>query len=606
MSEENHRNPFYVLTPETLSADEAVELFVQVPDFNKIYDQGHTMLNGPRGSGKSMLFRYLMPDCQMKAHQKQLKELSFFAVLVSIKNTSPNLTELRRLADKMAQIILSEHALTSYVAANLFKAVAKSLPDNCEETWAQSARGLYLDLRSSLIRAGMAIHELTSTGDDAMSAKELLSLCAELCDDSYSAISQYAKRIAFHGGELAYDGPLCDFLTFLLPMFNLLRATPFFPPAPIYLLIDDADYLTADQTRVLNSWLTTRTQDVVNIKVSTQNAYKTFVTVGGQPIRSPHDYQEINIADLYTTKQGAYKTNVHEILRKRLARSELGDDPADFFPPDVAQEKLISKIRTEIRIWWALGFGRGYRLDDDIIRYSRPTFMRRLAGTSKSSPSYSYAGIEQLIHLSSGQVRYVLHPAALMFDEQHARRGRKLPKMIDPTIQNRVLQKCAEDLMYKEFDDLKRSHDSNLLGDRFSAEGHPQRIVMLRNLVAFLGGLFRQKLLSDDAERRVFSVAISGDPDPEVEEIFDLGATYGYFHKSSIGNKEGTGRTRLYVMSRRLAPYFKLDPSSFAGYQFITNSVLQQAMQSPQRVLNAVTTKGVEEVVNPRQDALDL
>ena len=57
-------NPFTVKTPEGLAAAEAASLFVDVfTDFYKIRDPGHAMLNGPRGSGKSMMFRYLEPDC---------------------------------------------------------------------------------------------------------------------------------------------------------------------------------------------------------------------------------------------------------------------------------------------------------------------------------------------------------------------------------------------------------------------------------------------------------------------------------------------------------------------------------------------------------------
>ena len=70
-------NPFKVFTPEGMSARDAVDLFVEVSEFNKIQDLGNTMLNGPRGSGKSMLFRYLMPDCQMIHRDSELHDLPF-------------------------------------------------------------------------------------------------------------------------------------------------------------------------------------------------------------------------------------------------------------------------------------------------------------------------------------------------------------------------------------------------------------------------------------------------------------------------------------------------------------------------------------------------
>ena len=58
------KNPFAVQTPEDMAAKDVNELFVDVfTDFYQVPRQGHTFLNGPRGSGKSMMFRYMEPDC---------------------------------------------------------------------------------------------------------------------------------------------------------------------------------------------------------------------------------------------------------------------------------------------------------------------------------------------------------------------------------------------------------------------------------------------------------------------------------------------------------------------------------------------------------------
>src|ERR1700691_1617044 len=115
-------NPFSVQTPEDIEAPEVVDLFVDVfSDFYNVKNQGHTFLHGPRGSGKSMMFRYLEPDCQLLALKKQrLNELTFYAVYVPIKNTDLKLTELERLSNKHANIVLNEHFLTAFIAARVF------------------------------------------------------------------------------------------------------------------------------------------------------------------------------------------------------------------------------------------------------------------------------------------------------------------------------------------------------------------------------------------------------------------------------------------------------------------------------------------------------
>ena len=65
MKNNDYTNPFRITTPEDLTAREAVNLFVDVfSDFTQITDPGHVFIKGPRGVGKSMMFRYLQPDCQ--------------------------------------------------------------------------------------------------------------------------------------------------------------------------------------------------------------------------------------------------------------------------------------------------------------------------------------------------------------------------------------------------------------------------------------------------------------------------------------------------------------------------------------------------------------
>ena len=125
-------NPFKVFTPEDMDANDVHALFVDpFTDFNKIRESGHTMVNGPRGCGKSMIFRYLLPDCQCLALKKPVKDIPFLAFLISIKNTVPNLTEFRRLYDQHGDIILNEHFLTVFIATKVFQSIScLDIPSN--------------------------------------------------------------------------------------------------------------------------------------------------------------------------------------------------------------------------------------------------------------------------------------------------------------------------------------------------------------------------------------------------------------------------------------------------------------------------------------------
>jgi hypothetical protein len=589
-------NPFSVQTPEDIKASEVVDLFVDVfSDFHNVPHRGHTFLNGPRGSGKSMMFRYLEPDCQLlKSGKSDVRDLEFYAVYVPIKNTDLKVTELERLENKHASVVLNEHFLTVFTAARVFT----SLRDRAgiEDPTGAYARsfGTYLKARLHrlLSKAGASAPSLPR--DDA-GLSDQIQWCIDTFDDLSSSVIAYLRHLSFRRTAMPYAGPLCGYLDFLFPMLRGLKELPFMPQdRPIYLLLDDADNLNETQTKILNSWVFCRTSSQVSLKISTQLNYKTFRTSTNQRIDSPHDYTEIDISTVYASSASRYSGRVEEIVRRRLKREHPGVTPKQFFPVYAKQEESIEQIRAAyVAKWPEVGKGnrprddgnryarpdfiRDFGLDSDLGGDARPDFIRDLGGVKKGSSKYRYAGFEQLVYLSSGVIRYFLEPASRMYAEAQSV---GLPiTHIDSSIQDRIVREEAEKFMVAEFDKLSAENDELDNAGKFR---------QLRNLVYALGGAFHQILISDRAERRVFSVAFSDTLENDVLKVFQLGVRYGYFHEASIGNKEGTGRTRMFVLSRRLAPFFTLDPTGFAGYWFVTNAAMKQAILKPKAFIERV------------------
>ena len=211
---------------------------------------------------------------------------------------------------------------------------------------------------------------------------------------------------------------------------------------------------------------------------------------------------------------------------------------------------------------------RGTRARDDATRYARPDYIKELSTRRGGLTNYSYSGFEQLVHISSGVIRHFLDAAAEMYAEEYSKK--QLVQQVSPAIQDRVVRGQADRLFFAEFDKIAR--------DQAVATPRYERLEQLRTLVRGLGGAFFELLVSKASERRVFSIALSDTDDHEVLEVLELGVQYGYFHKSTIGTKKFAGRTPLYILTRRLAPFFSLDPTSFAGYQFITTAELRSAM----------------------------
>jgi hypothetical protein len=596
-------NPFSIKTPETMSAQEVVDLFVPMSELFDIEGTGHVFVHGHRGCGKSMMFRLLAPDCQVIRRETSIELLPYYGVYLSIKATDLNIPEFDRLEGQVAGYVLSEHTLVGYLASKTVQSLIENISTQIEkEDKIEELR------RFCKITIFEALKLIGWLGDDsaaleATSAKDLLVRILNVINSIHVQTISYLKRLSFIQDIPPFEGPLLGFQDFLLPLLRGLRTLSFMPSGPIYLLIDDADNLTFQQTQVLNTWVSYRTNADLCLKISTQLSYKThLLTTGRQRIESPHDYSEINISDVYTGRaKDRYPQWVEDIVGRRLLLFDITATPKEFFPEDQEQEEEIKKIAAEYESLWTPTGSGANRARDYAYRNARPEYIKRLAGTSKQGHTYRYAGFEQLVHISSGIVRYFLDPASQMFSEEKKKSSDGTVNVISPAIQNKVTRETSDQIMLNDFDELIEDIDK-------SADRDPdvvQKMKKLRNLIHTLGGMFYQILVSDRTERRVFSFAISDDADPEVREILRLGVRYGYFYESSIGTKEGMGRTRLYVLTRRLAPFFKLDPTGFSGYKFVTNSFLRSALEKPKRTQNQLKRLGVDAVIANDQQSFE-
>lgn len=568
-----NNNPFKITTPEDLTADETVKLFVDVfTDFYQITNPGHVILKGPRGTGKSMMLRYLEPDCQCLANNTTIDELPYIAIYVPLKNTNFSLAELKRFDSKHATTLLNEHLMISHCLIKVFSDIKKNI---------ENSNTTVFELVDFYKKSFIPILYLSEEAlNEKITKSELVDVMINQLKQVYKQVIDYFKRCAFSNEIIPYSGALFDYNDYLVPLMEDLSKTISHKEATVFLLLDDAHFLSETQTKILNTWVSSRSSRKLSLKISTQYNYKTYYTVNGSTIDTPHDYSEIDIATIYTegnkTVKSTYYKRISDIVRKRLDLYGIGVNVEDFFPVDQEQEEKIKELELQYIEKYDKGEGYGYNRTDDARRYSRPDFIKSLGGKSKSSHTYSYAGFQQLVNISSGVVRYFLQQAYSMYAQQQSTIEKdKDILFIEPSIQNEVVRKMANSALFDELETYSKE------GDELA---YPKGdIAKLSNLIQGLGALFKMNLLSDKKERRVFSIAISDQISTEVENILEIGIQLGYFHKSTIGRKNvgSIGRIRLYVLNRRLAPIWTLDPNGFAGYLFLKNKVLEDAINDP-------------------------
>lgn len=592
-------NPFSVESPELMTAEEINDLFVPIEESFSLEVSGHVFLHGHRGSGKSMMFRRLAPDCQSLLQQKIVSELNFFGVYVSIKKTDIDLIDYSIIENPSAQNIISEHVLTCFLISKLFS----SIRDYCalSETLKSEelTKFIEFDFAKLLMDAGYK-DDFGAGINDATNDLMVIDYVIEKMDDLFSFHIRYLRKVlSGFGKHVDYDGPLLGYYDFFLPVIQQLRSFSFMPKGPIYFLIDDVDNLNTSQTKVLNTWVSYRTTDTVSFKLATQMNYKTLTTVSGRRIETPHDYKEIYYSNVYTgSKKEKYPEWVKEITIKRLRsfykkQFDISQDfdPESFFPFDAKQQVEIDKIAQKYMTGELSG--GGYRPADDAYRYARPDYIVSLGGAKKSGSTYKYAGFQQLVHISSGVIRHFLEPASKMYSLQERDSKGDPFFSISPTHQNKVIRDEADKLLFAHIDKIISDLEKN---EEDECEEKIDGIHKLRSLIVSIGCLFYSAMKSGRSERRVFSFALS-DPEnlsKDLKNVLNLGVQEGFLYESYIGTKEGAGRTRLYVLSRRLAPVFKLDPIGFSAYQFVTCRFLETAMSKPKTIINKLNKNGID------------
>ncbi|WP_339095172.1 hypothetical protein WDJ50_11380 [Deinococcus sp. VB142] len=551
-------NPFTITTPENLDAHTVLELFenifTDIPSINQI---GHVFIHGARGSGKSMLFKYMLPEVQSELldrnSPRKIERLPYYSFYLPIKQLELTRLHAAPLSDSQKQIVYSH-----YLNIRVCLLIAESIDSN-SQLFSEKSIDVFCKYMIN------AIEEYGMSRDIEISAINLELLKRSLLKE-VTQIDRYLGQLAM-GGTPEYNLGISSFIDIVIPALKRLtgdHATNF------YLLIDDADELPEDMQRILNTWVSYRTTNILSLKISTQLRYATYRTLSGSSIEFPHDFTPVDLTQIYTSKIDNYQQRLERIVQRRLKFYGFNPDVISFFPEDEEQSENITLEEQEIRSRHISGLGTSSRVSDDIYRYSVPNYMTRLLETKKSN-IFKYAGFKCLANISSGTIRYFLEPANRMYAALEDNVGDIEIDFIPPELQNRTVRDWSEERVKSALDGLV--DDDNSRDD----------IVKLKNMLDSLGKLFASKLLDrNSTERRVFSIFTDTLPE-DIERIVTIGVSYGYLQRSTIRSKERVGRKDEIILSRTLAPKYYLDPTGYSGRLSVTIPMLRLSMESPDK-----------------------
>ena len=549
-------NPFELVTSSKLTASEATDLWCDDRRLDRVRGRESCFINGNRGTGKSMLFRVLQPDCQELLFPE--KRPDFLSVYFPVRDSDFMIEELQSMKSNRQKSVLSESHLILMILRQLFVELRKTPQVIPAELQTQ-----FVQLVGERIQTAFEFSEVNPPNLADSGYEKTVKRAIEIFDDEGVRIVDYIIR-QLYGPEEGYRGPLFLFDGILAPIADFFYQEI---GRCLFILIDDGDDLPLSHTIVLNSWIARRRPSTV-FKVSTMYAYKTFKTRSGSKLQQPHDFIQYDIVTRFMEYDSEdYVALLRQICIKRLQQVGLNGadgkpiEPTLFFPEDREQNERIEIVRKELtKKYSKIYSGRSVR--DYVYRHLTSEYMRNL--NKKRSPgTYRYAGFRTLAVLSGGLVRDFIICAQRMYDNASRGSQNGVIGHIPPSIQNQVVRTHADEIL------------SDIGDTRQKRSGKEEDWAAVADIVEGLGAMFKQKMLSEGSERRVFSFAFQSPPSKETLRLLDLAIMEGYIMRGFISKKEGIGRRYLYVLTRRLGPAFSLDVSAYNAYMSLKPNVIE-------------------------------
>lgn len=540
-------NPFELVTASKLTAREAVDLWCDDKRLDRVIGRESCFIHGHRGTGKSMLFRVLQRDCQEILRPED--QPTFLAVYFPVRDSEFLVEELKHFQSDLQRHIIGESQLSLLIMKQLFLVIRdrpEVVPDDQQVH--------FMDLIEKRITAAYRFSDVSPPTFERGNIATMILDVINVIEDECQRIRQVICRSLYKTAG-PYDGPLFLYDTLLGPVADFFADSI---GMCLYLLIDDGDELPESHKVILNTWIARRRKSAA-FKVSTMYGYRTWRTRSGSAIQHSHDFIQYDIATRYLEGKGqSYIKLLRDICQKRLVQAGVmtegggGMDPEAFFPGHEEQEARMKEVAARLTEEYGEVF-KGRAIGDNVYRHTTSEYMREL-NRKRSLGSFCYAGFKTLAILSGGLVRDFIVCAQRMFDDASQSGQGSVIRFIPPSIQDAAVKGHADRLLQEIGESQQKRYGDD---DDWGKIGR---------LIKGLGALFKQKMLSKDSERRVFSFAFQTAPRRELQELLTLAVSEGYFMKGHISKKEGTGRRTLYVLTRRLAPCFSLDVSSYSGY----------------------------------------
>ncbi|OGU54079.1 MAG: hypothetical protein A2V66_09590 [Ignavibacteria bacterium RBG_13_36_8] len=567
---EKINNPFGKTSAEDMETNLS-DFFVEEVDHIKMLEVPNScFIFGRRGSGKSMNFHYMKFENTIKRWSMDEKNKClgnsglYIGILIPCKS---NIFTKFHFSHLLEELKLDESFVVEiieyYMVRVLFEAVLDSLLKNLSDFF-QTIIVRKEKLGKFSFQNAEIQNILENEKEDTLSTR-LNQLKRSLFTEEQKFL-EFFHNCYRHTDDCKIED--CSFFPFedLTTLFKWLRE--FFPSSDFrfYFMLDDAETLFDAQKQIINGWIGQRQTNLLSFKVALKNSESWNFSTRIGKIDEGHDFQILNMDELYTTKYRPYHRKIEKICEKRLLFYKYNLSSEEMFP----QNENARKDFQEIKDSFQKEYHEQVLRDPSLKRRkweSTISFYYRTLGKKKQKPDYT--GFDNLIHLSSGNVRQFLELCFKIFNlaSQNADELIKDQFVIKPSIQ----EEAISDYCTMRFENLDKQIQENFEKDRNLST----RYKYLKNLIQNLSQEFKDRIKDENNPSVKFSFQYSGDKD-QYKKIIQLGQNDDYFQKYFYSSSKHQRPFPTYSLNKAIAAHFGLHISSHSGTLIIPDKLFKE------------------------------
>ena len=535
--------------------------------YDRIVEVKPTLIEGGRGSGKTMLLKSLETRVGVcRQNVKSIKESGLTHVGAYCRLTQGAFATqegsiLNHIPLDMATRLFESELILKLIES-LIEEIQQCVNLNILNVSAQQESALVCDIAKQVRPRSANCQEVR----DFSSLKRFIQI-------ELRSISEYLGRKIF-GESVNYDGVFLDKTELVGICSAVVRTLSDLPPSStVYFLLDEYENLMPFQKIVLNTLVKWAQTNAFTIKIATKKTgFQDPRTLEGQELEEGHDYSPVDLDyDLSETEHRAhYKNLLANICKKVLQGENYANNDIDSLlergPANdgFSEEEIDSTIAQMIneradKDWNTLG-------DDERREYRHRLQVGAVFRLLKRKRR-TYAGFDDLTLLSSGIIRYFLELCGMSY-----------------------YFAVQESVNVSEGEPIKAEHQ-NAAAYTLSAyylatirknivDYGPQ----IQQLAIDLGDIFRQKLLNHLSEPEAARIAIS-DPQKlddvtmkDVRAVLDVSVMHSVFQvRRGVGGirpKHATDvQPKEYLINRIYAPELKYSPRPRWRTEFETRDV---------------------------------